>query len=68
MVTDAYSHILDDDRKNSVQLFQEAFYDNGLKRKKPQFDLIEGLSPGTLSKMLESPEIVALQGALAKKL
>ena len=26
MVTDGYSHILDDDRRNNAQLFENAFY------------------------------------------
>ena len=69
MVTDVYSHILDDDRKNNAQLFQEAFYD---KKKaeptKPSVSLPEGISPETLAKMLGSPEIVALLGALAKNM
>lgn len=68
MVTDAYSHILDDDRKNNAQLFQEAFYDKNATTEKPQLDLPDELSPETLSKMLENPEIVALLSALAKKL
>ena len=68
MVTDVYSHILDDDRKNNAQLFQEAFYDDGVKPEKPQLNLPEGLSQETLIKMLDNPEIVALLGALAKKL
>ena len=64
----SYSHILDDDRKNNAQLFQEAFYDDGVKPEKPQLNLPEGLSQETLLKMLDNPEIVALLGALAKKL
>lgn len=37
MVTDVYSHILDDDRKTHAQLFQEAFYETkaGDKEKTP---------------------------------
>ena len=68
MVTDVYSHILDDDRKSNAQLFQDAFYE---KRKAPvaaPMGLPDGLTPETLTKMLDNPEIVALLGALAKKL
>ena len=68
MVTDVYSHILDDDRKNNAQLFQETFYEKNEKPEKPQIELPEGITPETLSKMLGNPEIVALLGALAKKL
>ena len=69
MVTDIYSHILDDDRKNNAQLFQEAFYDKkDTKQPTPSFSLPEGISPETLEKMLASPEIAALLGALAKNM
>ena len=70
MVTDVYSHILDDDRKNNAQLFQEAFYDNH-RKETPEpgpISLPEGITPETLAKMLANPEIAALLGALAKKL
>ena len=70
MVTDVYSHILDDDRKNNAQLFQEAFYDKH-PEKQPESEpvsLPEGITPETLAKMLSNPEIAALLGALAKKL
>ena len=69
MVTDVYSHILDDDRKNNAQLFQKAFYDKkDTKQPKPSIQLPEGISPETLAKMLASPEIAALLGALAKNM
>ncbi len=69
MVTDVYSHILDDDRKNNAQLFQEAFYD----RKRPSeaqttVSVPEGVSPELLSKMLANPEIVSLLEVLAKNI
>ncbi len=56
MVTDVYSHILDDDRKNNAQLFQDALYE---KREAPvtaPMGLPEGLTPETLTKMLDNPE------------
>ena len=69
MVTDVYSHILDDDRKNNAQLFQEAFYDKkDTKQPTPSFSLPEGISQETLEKMLASPEIAAVLGALAKNM
>lgn len=64
MVTDTYSHILDDGRKNNAQLFQEAFYE---AKKEPEKSA-EGISPETLSKMLASPEVMALLTALAKQM
>ena len=70
MVTDVYSHILDDDRKNNAQLFQEAFYES----KHPQntaaepMRLPEGITPEVLAKILTKPELAALLGTLAKSL
>lgn len=66
MVTDVYSHILDDDRKNNALLFQEAFYEK--KQEKPSIKLPGGLSEETLNRMLEDPEIALLLSALAKKM
>ena len=68
MVTDAYSHILDEDRKNNAQLFQEAFYDKAPAKEQEPLNMPEGLTPEALSRMLENPEILALLGALSKKL
>ena len=70
MVTDVYSHILDDDRKNNAQLFQEAFYES----KQPHnataepMRLPEGITPEVLAKILAKPELAALLGTLAKSL
>lgn len=69
MVTDVYSHILDDDRKNNAQLFQEAFYEKKKdKPEKKQLELSDRITADTLMKMMENPEIAALLGALAKNL
>ena len=68
MITDVYSHILDDDRKNNAQLFQEAFYDQTPKQEQPPITLPEGMTTETLARMLQNPEIAALLGALSKKL
>lgn len=65
MVTDTYSHILDDGRKNNALLFQEAFYE---AKTEPKEKTPEGLSPETLSKMLANPEVMALLTALAKQM
>ena len=68
MVTGAYSHILDGERKNNAQLFHEAFYDHSPAKEQPSINLLEGLTVEGLAKMLENPEIAALLGALSKKL
>lgn len=69
MVTDVYSHILDDDRKNNAQLFQEAFYDHKpTKKPEQELNLPDGLTPETLSAMLADPEMSALLSMLANKL
>ena len=80
MVTDQYSHILDDDRRNNAVLFEDAFY--GGKGSTPSTvssaentanagavetssdDMI--LSPEQIMKILSNPEMVALLNTLAK--
>ena len=75
MVTEVYSHILDDDRKNNARLFEEAFY-SGKGRKASKGTAGEGLageSPdfadmATLIRLLEKPETAALLKAVAATL
>ena len=73
MVTDVYSHIIDEDRKRNAELFEEAFY--GKKNPNPKMDksaeektvrLPEGLDAELLGKVLANPEMVALLSSLAK--
>jgi hypothetical protein len=73
MVTDVYSHILDEDRKRNAELFEEAFY--GKKNLNPQMvdagsekmiTVPDGVEAETLMKVLVNPEMVALLTSLAK--
>ena len=73
MVTNVYSHIIDEDRKKNAQLFEEAFY--GKKDLDPQLHgqeeerkvaVPEGIDPDVLAKVLENPETAALLASLAK--
>ena len=73
MVTDVYSHILDEDRKRNAELFEEAFY--GKKNLNPQMtetpegkmiSVPDGVDAETLAKVLANPEMVALLSSLAK--
>ena len=73
MVTDVYSHILDDDRKKNAELFEEAFYEK--KNLDPQMHpntaentvaLPEGVDAELLAKVLSNPEMAALLASLAK--
>ena len=75
MVTDVYSHILDEDRKRNAELFEEAFY--GKKNLNPQMidagaekmiTVPDGVDAETLMKVLGNPEMVALLSSLAKSL
>ena len=61
MVTEVYSHILDEDRKSNAQLFQETFYE----KKEEQPTLPNGITPEILAKILERPEMAALLTSLA---
>ena len=76
MVTDQYSHILDDDRKNNAALFEKAFYsgkgsdsiespaETGSEAKAAN----SGVDPDLLAKILSNPEMAALLTSLAKSL
>ncbi len=81
MVTDQYSHILDDDRRNNAALFEQAFY-SGRITKNASADAENAASAeqfaekatasGTdvelLTKLLANPEMAALLTKLAKSL
>ena len=73
MVTDVYSHIIDDDRRRNAELFEEAFYEK--KNLDPQMHemleketvkLPEGVDVEMLAKVLSNPEMKALLVSLAK--
>ena len=73
MVTEVYSHILDDDRKKNAALFEKAFY-SGKGSDDTDSDIEEHNSAPerpsndmeTLMKLLGNPETAALLKALAK--
>ena len=73
MVTDVYSHIIDEDRRKNAELFEEAFY--GRKNLNPQIneqvekktvEVPEGIDPEMLAKVLGNPEMVALLKAMTR--
>ena len=73
MVTDVYSHILDDDRRKNAELFEEAFYEK--KNLDPQMHVqqennnapvVDEVDPELLAKVLANPEMRALLNSLAK--
>lgn len=77
MVTDQYSHILDDDRKANAELIEDAFYSGknlNPDEKKPALEkaTTDGQKPAVdselLAKILSNPEMAALLNALAKSL
>lgn len=78
MVTDVYSHILDDDRRINAQRFEEQFYrhedtqhtEKPVDVQPPPTASTESDNPdlATLGKLLSNPEMAALIKALAKNL
>ncbi len=78
MVTDVYSHILDDDRRINAQRFEEQFYrhedtqhtEKPVEVQPPPTAPTESDNPdlATLGKLLSNPEMAALIKALAKNL
>jgi integrase len=76
MVTDVYSHILDEDRRTNAQRFEEAFYANKGKDVVPTAEAApkadtpaEGKPDAEIvAKILANPEMAALLKTLAKSL
>ncbi len=75
IVTDVYSHIFDDDRRNNVKLFEEAFYSGAGKdptkqEPEPQAEPAAEApaDAAALLKLLQNPEMAALLKTLAKSL
>ena len=75
MVTEVYSHIIDDDRKRNAALFEEAFY--GKQNLDPTMhakangnvvSLPTDVDATLLAKVLSNPEMAALLTTLAKTL
>ena len=75
MVTDVYSHIIDEDRKNNAMLFEEAFY--GKKNMDPEMratavgntvQVPTSMDAELLAKVLSNPEMAALLTSLARTL
>ena len=76
MVTDVYSHILDEDRKTNAQLFEEAFYSGGgrdpveepPKPQAPDTATQSSTDAEMLLKLLQNPDMASLIKTLAKNL
>ena len=81
MVTDQYSHILDDDRMHNADLFEQAFYEEkGAETVREAAETpatvsqtetktsTEGIDSELLAKVLANPEMAALLTTLAKNL
>ena len=75
MVTDVYSHIIDDDRRKNAELFEEAFYEK--KDLDPSMrahaagktvELPTDVDAELLAKVLSNPEMAALLSTLVKSL
>lgn len=75
MVTDVYSHIIDDDRRKNAELFEEAFYEKkGLDLSMhahaagKTVELPTDVDAELLAKVFSNPEMAALLSTLAKSL
>lgn len=75
MVTDVYSHIIDEDRRRNAELIENAFY--GKQNLNPQIheasgkkslEIPDGIDPEVLAKVLSNPEMLALLSSLAKSM
>lgn len=77
MVTEVYGHIIGEDRRKNVELFEDAFYNNGYlnpdmqsitnkEDKKRGIDVPECVDVEALMKVPANPEMTALLKNLAK--
>ena len=71
MVTDVYSHILDDDRRMNAQLFEDAFYtgkgaDPSAPAKAPETEEQKTSDMDALMRLLGNPETADLLKQLVK--
>ena len=73
MVTEVYSHIVDEDRRKNAMLLEEAFYNK--KNLRPNMNMTneertltvpDGLDSKMLEKVLSNPEMLALLSSLVK--
>ena len=69
MVTDQYSHILDEDRKANARIFEKYFYsgesDQAEAKETPQ-ESEKNIGPEDLMKILQNPEMAELLKTLVK--
>ena len=72
MVTDVYSHIIDEDRRRNAELIEEAFYEK--KNLDPKMreetttqtvDVPDDVDAELLAKVLANPEMKALLGLIS---
>ena len=72
MVTEVYSHILDEDRRKNAQLIEDVFYNKKninpdmkeqigkIKENENKVTIPEGVDANLLMKVLSNPEMAAL--------
>ena len=74
MVTDQYSHILDDDRKANAELFENAFYSGKVTETSAVPETADpepeesGVDPGLVMKLLSNPDMASLLKTLAQSI
>ena len=66
MVSDVYSHIIDEDRRVNAQRFEEAFYSGVPHEGAPNESVDE--EKAKLIKLLDNPEVATLLKTLAQAL
>ncbi|MDO4190029.1 MAG: site-specific integrase, partial [Lachnospiraceae bacterium] len=82
MVTDVYSHIIDEDRRINAELFENAFYEKRIadpvvtqelketnaKNATRSIETTDTIDPDLMKKVLENPEMLRLLTQLAKNI
>ena len=71
MITDQYSHILDESRNENAHLLQKAFYSEPVDQKKPDSNSKvdshdDDINPERIAKLMKNPEVLDLLLKLSK--
>ena len=73
MVTDQYAHVMDDNRKNNAELFEQIFYRGKIPDAQEASPAVSstpssGIDPSLLKKISENPDLLKILSAIAGSL
>ncbi len=73
MVTDQYAHVMDENRKNNAELFEQIFYRGKIPDSQEAPPAVSptpssGIDPSLLKKISENPDLLKILSAIAGSL